>query len=147
MYFKASNNLVPGGKPIFLGVVKQGFLDVTSQEFTDALPLTAADVQSIKYSVFKEGIDAQYVTSMRLKMNPVPGMQEIPIEITAIKPFDYVKDWVYEAMKVTKFKVNFVFIPANMPPIFAESGEYELLFVITDINGEEHPCKEGIHVE
>ena len=140
MYFRATNELVAGGKPVFLGVVKQGFLDPATREFTDALPITQEDVKAIRYSVFKLGANPNAVASMSLVMNPVPEFQNVPIDTKAIVPFDFVKDWVYDTMKVPKFEVNFVFVPENVPPIFATSGNYEVRFEIIDENNEIYPA-------
>jgi len=146
MYFVAPNELVHGGKPIFLGLVKEGFLDPCTSEFTEALPLLRTEVKSISYSVFKLGIDAKNVASMSLVMNPLEEFQNVPIETTAIIPLGFVKDWVYATMKVPKFEVNFVFVPKNTPPIFETSGTYVIRFEITDNNKEVHPTEVQITV-
>ncbi|MCL2304641.1 MAG: hypothetical protein FWC43_04790 [Planctomycetaceae bacterium] len=146
MFFKATNELVVGGKPIFLGVIKEGFFDPTAGEFTDALPLIRDEVQSMTYSVFKLGARQTGSSSIGFGMNPVDNFQNVAIPLTSIKPFDFVPDWVYEKIKEKKFKVNFSFVPDNVPPIFETAGTYQIRFEVTDIKGEIHPAVLEINV-
>jgi len=140
MYFRATINLVRGGRPVFIGWLDQ-FIN------NQLVPLTVDDIDSITFSMSMRKTDTVGEYSRIPGSTPLENFQNIPVEkTTAITPPTLYEPEFYQILGMTPFESNFIYSPENNPVLFESAGLYVARFEFTDINGEIHPAEIEITV-
>jgi len=140
-YITTSKILTVGTRPVFLGWLDQWIYTDDPVELVQT-PLQAADVSEILFSL---EIRTKVVTGFNaaeMVFTPVEEYQNVPIGNERIKPLFQFDQEFFQKMLLPPMQANFIYIPDNIPPLFATPGTYLARFdFITADGGDEeiHP--------
>ena len=143
MDFSAPNNLVTGGRPVFIGWLEQ-FLD------KQVSPLAAGDIESITFSLFRQAASTLGEYSRYMETTPpipIDGWQEILLDTNKVitEPTIYEPE-LYRVLALTPFQSNFFYMPPHGQVLFAQPGLYTARFDIVDALGDPHPAEVSMTV-
>jgi len=136
-YIRASRPLAVGVQPVFIGWLDQWIYEDDPVSAVQT-PLEAADVTEIYFSLFTTRKIVTGFTSSEMVYHPVEEYQNVPIGNDRIKPVFQFDNEFFSKMGIVPMKANFIYIPENLPPLFAEPAHYIARFDL-EIGSKTYP--------
>jgi hypothetical protein len=137
-YIRVPKLLAIETQPLFIGWLDHWQYNDNAVSM-DIEPLTQADVFEILFSLYARKKMVTGFNSADMVFVPVEGYQDIPIGVNCIKtPFRWENE-VFAKMQIEPMQANFIFVPENIPPLFADAGTYVARFDFLDNEGKKHP--------